>query len=309
MSTPATVVVSILGFIALFYINLYAGSYRMRRAASAFLGALVQEHYADAHALLTSKFQEMVPREDFEGFLAARGVRSIARFVRSLGDFSIGTDRGTVKPLLLRNDGVNFPVELAMRREGMAWRVASIDVQIRLASAPPVRAANDPDLSRIQVRVSPSYWSAFRANLRMLFYSPVGCVLSVAFPLGGGYMMYRWHALGGVPSIPDLVIAIAALLFAPLYVALMVFLTRRNEIARGPFTYAFDSEGFHVTTGAGSFSKPWPEIPRVTESAGFMFVFVAPRVAHGIPLETLRDAGCLSAIRALVAAHPRPAQR
>lgn len=306
MSTPATVVVSILGFIALFYINLYAGSYRMRRAASAFLDALVQERYADAHALLTSKFQEMVPRQDFEGFLAARGVRSIARFVRSLGDFSIGADRGTVKPVLLREDGVHFPIELAMRRAGMAWRVASIDVQLRLASAPVVHAANDPDQSRVEVRVSPSYWSAFRANLRMLFYSPLGSLLSILFPLGGGYAIYRWSTHGGAPSIPDLVIAVAALLFAPLYVALMVFLLRRNEIARGPFTYAFDSEGFHVTTGAGSFSKPWPEIPRVTESAGFMFVFVGPRIAHGIPLETLRDSGCLNAVRVLVAARTRP---
>ena len=299
----ATVVVSILGFIAFFYVNLYAGSYRMRRAASAFLSALAQGRHADAHALLTVRFQDAVPKERFEGFLAERGITSIKRFARSHGDFSIGVDTGSVKPLLVREDGVYFPIELAMLRERMLWRVASIDAQVRLAPTPTVKAANDSDQHRIEVCVSPSYWSAFRGSLRMLFYSPVGWVLSTVFPLGGCYMAYRWSTLGAVPSIPDVLVAIGAVFFAPLYVALMVFLVRRNEIARGPFTYAFDSDGFHVATGAGAVSKPWSEIVRVTESAGFMFVFVEPSVAHGIPLRTLRDAGCLTEVREQVARH------
>ena len=96
MSTTATVVVSILGFIAFFYVNLYAGSYRMRRSATAFLNALVQGRHADAQALLTSKFQGAVPKQGFERFLAERGITSITRFTRSHGDFSIGVDRGSV---------------------------------------------------------------------------------------------------------------------------------------------------------------------------------------------------------------------
>ena len=186
----------------------------------------------------------------------------------------------------------------------MSWRIDFINVQVRLAPAPILEAANDPDLNRMEVRVSQSYWSAFRAQFRMMFYSPLGWTLTSVFPMGGCYMIYRWSALGGPPSIPDLLIAIAALLIAPLYVALIVFLVRRNESARGPFTYAFDSEGFHLTSG-GRFSKPWTEIERVTESAGFLFVFVGPRVAHGIPLRTLRDAGCLNAVRELVARQVR----
>lgn len=202
MSTAATVVVSILGFIAFFYVNLYAGSYRMRRAASAFINALAQGRHSDAHALLAADFQEAVPKEHFEYFLADRGISSIKRFTRSHGDFSIGVDRGTVKPLLIREDGIYFPIELTMRREKMAWRVASIDAQVRLAPAPPLKAANDPHLDCVKVRVSPSYWSMVRAQLRMVFYSPLGWILSIVFPLGGAYMMHRWSTLGGVPSIP-----------------------------------------------------------------------------------------------------------
>jgi hypothetical protein len=77
VSTTATVVVSILGFIAFFYINLYAGSYRMRRAATAFLNALVQARHSDAHALLTSKSQRLVPKEEFERFLSERASRRL----------------------------------------------------------------------------------------------------------------------------------------------------------------------------------------------------------------------------------------
>lgn len=300
MSTAATVVVSILGFIAFFYVNLYAGSYRMRRAASAFLNALAQCRHSDAHALLATAFQESVPKEHFEYFLAERGISSIKRFTRSHGDFSIGVDRGTVKPLLIREDGVYFPVELTMRRERMAWRVAAIDVQVRLAPAPSLKAANDPHLDCVKVRVSPSYWSMVRAQSRMLFYSPLGWILSTIFPLVGGYMIYRWSTLGGVPSIPDLLIAASAVLSAPLYTAVIVLLIRRHEAARGPFTYTFDSTGVHVASEVETVSKSWREIARVTESAGFMFIFVAPRVAHVIPLRALQDAGYLNEVRELV---------
>jgi hypothetical protein len=141
-----------------------------------------------------------------------------------------------VKPLLIREEGMHLPIELVMRREQMAWRVDFIDVQLRLAPVPMMDAANDPDLNRMEVCVSPSYWSAFLAQFRMMFYSPLGWTLSLVFPLGGSYMIYRWSVQGGLPSIPDLLIAIAALLMAPLYVALIVFLIRRNEAARGPFT-------------------------------------------------------------------------
>lgn len=300
MSTAATVVVSILGFIVFFYVNLYAGSYRMRRAATSFLNALAQKRHSDAYVLLASAFQELVPEEDFEPFLAERGITSIKRFTRSHGDFSIGVDNGTVKPLLIREDGVHFPIELLMRRERMVWRVAAIDAQLRLAPGPSLRAANDPHLNCVKVRVSPSYSSMFRMQLRMLFFSRVGWVLATVFPLGAGYMLYRWSSLGEVPSIPDLLLVICAVLAAPLYAALIVFFVRRNESARMPFTYTFDSEGVHVMAEGGNTSQSWREIARVTESAGFMFIFVAPGRAQVVPLKTLRDAGCLDAVRELV---------
>jgi hypothetical protein len=300
VSTTATVVVSILGFIAFFYVNLYAGSYRMRRAASAFLSALAQRRHTDAHALLTSAFQESVPDEDFERFLAERGIAAIKMFTRSHGDFSIGVDTGTVKPLLIREDGVHFPIELAMRREGMAWRVAAIDALVRLAPGSWQKAANDAHVHCMKVRVSPSYWSMFRAQLRMLFYSPLGWILSTAFPLGGGYMMYRWNTAGGAPSIPDLLIAGSAVLGAPLYAAFIVFLMQRNETAHRPFTFAFDSEGIKVVSEVQTVSKSWREVVRVTESAGFMFIFVSRGVAHVVPLRALQDAGYLNEVRGLV---------
>lgn len=300
MSTAATVVVSILGFIAFFYVNLYAGSYRMRRAAASFLNALTENRHSDAYALMASAFQELVPEEDFEGFLSERGITPIKRFARSHGDFSIGVDNGTVKPLLIREDGVHFPIELLMRRERMVWRVAAIDAQLRLAPGPSLKAANDSNLNCMKVRVSPSYVSMFRMQLRMLFFSPLGWVLATAFPLGGGYMLYRWSTLGGVPSIADFLLVSCAVLAAPLYAALIVFFVRRNDAARMPFTFTFDSEGVHVMAEGGNTSQSWRDIARVTESAGFMFIFVAPGRAQVIPLRTLRDAGCLDAVRELV---------
>src|SRR5689334_25285801 len=105
MSTAATIIVLILGFIVFYYVALYAASYRMRRAATVFLTALAQGHYVSAHALLSSAFQRLVSEQAFEDFLADRGISSMTRLARSHRDFSIGSASGSVKAMLVREDG------------------------------------------------------------------------------------------------------------------------------------------------------------------------------------------------------------
>ncbi len=244
----------------------------MRRAATLFLTALQEGRQADAYELLTSRFQEIVPKESFEPFLAQCGITPVAKVLRFTGDFSIGVDRGTVKPFLVREDGVAIPLELHMRREQMSWKVDLLDVKVRLEPSIPLVAANDPDLQRIEVRVSPSYWDAVRAQSRMLFSSRFGWVLLTAFPAYGFYLAFRWASTGGPPSLPDMIIASASVFAFPLYAMLLVVFIRQQGGARGPFIYAFDSEGFHVKSDMGATSKSWAEIPRVTESAGFLFI-------------------------------------
>ena len=136
MDTAGTVVLSIAGFIAFFYVNLYAGSFRMRRAATAFMARLQQRRFSEAYALMSSAFRVAVPEDQFELFLAQRGVYKIKEFKRYLGDFSIGSNRGTMAPWLIREDGVYFKVKLNMFRERMKWTVSALDAELRLVPAP-----------------------------------------------------------------------------------------------------------------------------------------------------------------------------
>jgi hypothetical protein len=136
MNTAETVVASIAGLIAFFYLNLYAGSYRMRKAATAFLAALKEGRHVDAHTLLSSQFKEMISVEAFEPFLSERGVFAIKQVKRYLGDFSIGTNQGTVEPWIIREDNIYFKMKLHMFREKMKWTVRAIDVQLRMMPAP-----------------------------------------------------------------------------------------------------------------------------------------------------------------------------
>jgi uncharacterized membrane protein YcfT len=150
MNTAETVVVSILGFIAFFYVNLYAGSYRMRKAATSFLEALKQRRYSDAYALLSSEFKRSVPVDSFERFLNERGVFSIKEIKRHLGDFAIGTNQGTMEPWIIREDNIYFKLKLHMFREKMKWTVRAIDAQLRLMPAPVPATVQTPPPEPIQ---------------------------------------------------------------------------------------------------------------------------------------------------------------
>jgi len=147
-----------------------------------------------------------------------------------------------------------------------------------------------------EVTFTLSYWSALRGNLRMLFYGPFGWVMSL---LGVCYAIYHWSVLSAAPSNYDLLVMAAAVFSAPLYIGLIQFLTWRHQ--RGPITYVFNAEGYDITTLSGRTSRSWRDIVRVTESAGFMFIFVEPTLANVVPLRVLQQAGHLAEVRKLVA--------
>lgn len=149
MSTPETVVASIIGFIAAFFLLLYAGSYRMRKAAKAFQSALLARKYSDAYQLLGSDLKGSIQEHEFETFLAERGIFRIKEFRGS--DFWIGKKQGGYKPYLIREDGIYFQLELLMRREQWTWKVAVIDVKLRLVQAQaPVRSVEQAEQPSIR---------------------------------------------------------------------------------------------------------------------------------------------------------------
>ena len=90
--------------------------------------------------------------------------------------------------------------------------------------------------------------------------------------------------------------------FTPLVTALSLFLARRrNPLAKGPFTYTFDSDGIHVSGDTFEMKLKWPAIRKVRESGSFIFFFTAPARAQCIPLAQVRATGQLDDLRALVA--------
>jgi len=141
---------------------------------------------------------------------------------------------------------------------------------------------------RIEVKFPYPYWTAYKASLLALLYSPYNIIISAVFPLVGLYAIYlcikHHHILGPI----ELLQLSVAIFFTPIVTAFTLFLSRRsNKLSQGVRTYIFDSEGLHVIGDAFNLSVRWLAISRVTELAGFMFFFVAPARAHVIPLEAL----------------------
>lgn len=135
MNTLTIILLTIVGIIAIFYILLVGGSFRMRGTATAFLEAIREERYVDAHSHLHPGFAQTVSADNFESFLCERGVFLIKEVKRYMGDYTISSRAGSVKPFLIRADNVYFPMNIGLAYEDGKWSVVSLDVQLRLAPA------------------------------------------------------------------------------------------------------------------------------------------------------------------------------
>jgi hypothetical protein len=126
-------------------------------------------------------------------------------------------------------------------------------------------------------------------------------LVAAVFPLAGIYLIYLWGAQRHTYQFTDFLLLTGCFLFAPLIIAMSLFIVRRkNPLSEGPFTYTFDEQGVHASGEAFSLSIKWSAVRKVRESKNFMFFFVSPRSAHCIPIAQVTRVGQLDALRALV---------
>jgi len=156
---------------------------------------------------------------------------------------------------------------------------------------------------RITFQISFPFWSAYLATLQIILRAPLQLAVSAVFPAWAIYLIYLW--LWTTPHYPvgvgDVAIAIGCFFFTPLVTALSLFLARRrNPLAKGPFTYTFDSDGIHVSGDAFEMKLKWPAIRKVRESGSFIFFFTASARAQCVPLARVRATGQLDDLRQLV---------
>ena len=157
--------------------------------------------------------------------------------------------------------------------------------------------------SQISVTTNPTFWDLFLASLAMIPYQGWLLILHILFPLAGLFLLltpFMGYRLGST----EILLAIWAFSFTPLITALAVWSSRRrNGLAKGPFTYVFDSEGMHTSSLAFSQTIRWSAIPRVRQTKRFLFIFIAPARACCIPLRNISDSEVLEQLRILASEH------
>jgi hypothetical protein len=157
---------------------------------------------------------------------------------------------------------------------------------------------------RITVQISVSFWTAYLATLQVIVRSPLLVAISAVFPLWGIYMFYTATVHHDTPVLGTYVILVLCLLFTPISMALSLFMARtRNPLSKGPFTYAFDASGIHISSAASRISLNWTTIRKVRESNDFIFFFSTASRAQSVPLAQIRAAGVLDDLRILVREH------
>ena len=143
---------------------------------------------------------------------------------------------------------------------------------------------------RISITCNPSVWEVFLASLILLRYRWQLVLLHAVFPLTGLFLLLTPFLTGDRLGPIEISLAIAAFCFTPLVTALNIWsVRRRNQLAQGPFTHAFDSEGMHTSGEAFNQTIRWTAIPRIRRSRRFLFVFVAPARALCIPRRSIND--------------------
>ena len=155
-------------------------------------------------------------------------------------------------------------------------------------------------MQKIELEISFPFWTAYWANLQIVRWSLFQIVASAVFPLVGLSLVLLWITDHHILETSEVILVVACLLFKPLVTLLTLPLARRkNPLSAGPFRYAFDSDGIHVSNNDFNMSLKWTAILKVRESRSFLFLFVSPGSAHTFPLDQLRAAGVLNELRDL----------
>ena len=155
---------------------------------------------------------------------------------------------------------------------------------------------------RITITVNPSFSETYFASLILIRYQGPVLIVHAVFPLAGLFFLMTpllGYRLGPV----EIALGAVGLLFTPLVTALGVWAARRSKLAQGPFTYAFDSEGMHITAQAFNQTLRWSGISRVRRSKRFLFIFIARARAYCIPLRAVTAPDFLDRFCILASAH------
>lgn len=143
---------------------------------------------------------------------------------------------------------------------------------------------------RVSITTDPTFWDLFIASLAMIRYRGSLVFAYSVFPLAGLFLLLTPFITGDRLGPVEISLALLAFSFTPLITAFAVWSgRRRNTLARGPFTYAFDKDGMHTSGAAFNQTIHWSAIPRVRRSARFLFIFVSPARAYCIPLRFVSD--------------------
>ena len=142
--------------------------------------------------------------------------------------------------------------------------------------------------TRISVTSHPTFREMYIASLALIRYQGWLMLLHCFFPAFGLFLVFT-PLLGYRLSWKEIGLAVMCFSFTPVIVGLGVWFGGRNELARGPFTYVFDSEGMHASGPAFNQTIRWRGIIRLRRSKRFLFIFVTPVRAIVIPLREIND--------------------
>ena len=126
---------SIIGFIVLFFVLLYRLSAGMRKSAQSFLNALVRKDYEKAYQFLSDHIKRDVWLENFEEFLYMRYMDDFSGY--KFSDFDVAADgsNGSFSTnLILRNESI-VPLKLQFLKFERKWKIHAIDIQVRVANS------------------------------------------------------------------------------------------------------------------------------------------------------------------------------
>jgi len=156
----------------------------------------------------------------------------------------------------------------------------------------------------VSVKVHNSFWTAYRAGLRVLIYNPIALALCTAFPVLGFYLIYLFVKWAHSPTAGESLLVVFSLGFPFFITALAQFMLRlKNRLAKAPYTYTIDDEGICTATDMASSDLKWSAIVRVVETKRYLFFFIAPTRAFYLPVAQLRLSNQLEQLRELVKSH------
>jgi len=171
MKTFLYVLWAVVGFIGIIIFTVFYLTSDATKVSKDFFENIKQNKYEESYKLVSSKFREKIPLEDFINFIKSSPIDNYSRVV--FNSKSISNWVVDLKWNIVNNSGQRFPIEISLSKSNWNWEIQFVDFKLWFNDSNKVKLPAPQEITELVNNNISNYIKAFNNNDTSYFYNNI----------------------------------------------------------------------------------------------------------------------------------------